>query len=150
MTKEKYLFPIRIPSYFTGALMINALCGAGRYRFDAAARPVILSLLKDVTPSGGDFPGKADLLSRTADAVATFRGESEAIIRAALDRNEVVLRGPAELVGVNVYNARSCGGFITSTYFLMYREGQENRMLQGDFVIKMGDEKTIDTVYRMA
>lgn len=150
MTKEKYLFPIRIPSYFTGALMINALCGAGRYRFDAAARPVILSPLKDVTPSGGDFPGKADLLSRTADAVAAFRGKSEAIIRAALGRGEVVLHGPAELVGVNVYNARSCGGFITSTYFLMYREGQENRMLQGDFVIKMRDEKTIDTVYRMA
>ena len=38
--------------------------------------------------------------------------------------------------------------FITTTFFLMYRAGQENRMLQGNFVIKMQDEKTIDAVYR--
>ena len=30
----------------------------------------------------------------------------------------------------------------------MYREGAEDKMLPGDFVIKMKDEKTIDTVYR--
>ena len=38
--------------------------------------------------------------------------------------------------------------FITTTFFLMYREGQEHRMLQGNFVVKMRDEKTIAAVYR--
>jgi hypothetical protein len=30
----------------------------------------------------------------------------------------------------------------------MYRDGAEDRILQGDFVIRMKDEKAIDTVYR--
>ena len=39
MTNPKHLFTIRISSYFTGALMINALRGAGVYRFETADRP---------------------------------------------------------------------------------------------------------------
>ena len=49
---------------------------------------------------------------------------------------------------MNVYNARCYDGYLTSTYFLMYRENEENKLLQGDFVIRMKDQKTIDTVYR--
>ncbi len=30
----------------------------------------------------------------------------------------------------------------------MYREGKEDKMLQGNFVIKMQDNKTIAAVYR--
>ena len=59
-TKPERLFPIRIPCYFTGALMIHALRGAGLYRFDATERPVILPLIRNTDPSGGDFPGKAE------------------------------------------------------------------------------------------
>ena len=148
MTKPEYLFPIRIPSYFSGALMINALRGAGRYCFEAAERPVILSVLKDVDPFGGDFLGKADIVCKVADAVDLFNKETESIIRSALEKNQVVLNGPLKLSGVNVYNARCRNGFRTSTYFLMYKEGTEDRMLQGNYVIRMRDEKTIDTVYR--
>ena len=150
MTKPEYLFPIRISSYYTGALMISALHDAGMYRFDAAERPVILSMLKDMEPSGGDFPGKADVFRRVTDAVEGFNQETEAIIQAALEKNEVLLNGPLELAGVNVYNARCHHGFITSTYFLMYREENENKFLQGNFVIRMQNEKTISAVYRWA
>ena len=68
----------------------------------------------------------------------------------ALEKNELVLNGPLELTGVNVYNARCRRGFITSTYFLMYREENENKLLPGDFVIRMQDEKTIAAAYRWA
>lgn len=148
MTKPEHLFPIRISSYFTGALMINALCRAGVYRFETADRPMILSLIKDIKPSDGLFPDKEAVLGRVTNAVEAFRAETDSIIRSALEKDRVVLKGPLELTGVNVYNARCLGGFITSTYFVMYRDGNEDKMLQGNFVIKMQDEKIIVAVYQ--
>ena len=109
---------------------------------------MILSVLKDVDPSMGEFTGKADVIRNVSDAIEMFNKETESIIRSALEKDDVVLHGPCEHTGVNVYNARSCKGFITSTYFLMYREGKEDKILQGNFVIKMQDDKTISSVYR--
>ena len=148
MTKPEYLFPIRISSYFTGALMINALRGAGVYRFEAADRPTILSVIKDIEPSDGLFPEKEAVLGSVTSAVEAFHQETDSIIRSALEKGLVVLNGPLVLTGVNVYNARCLRGFITSTYFVMYRDGKEDKMLQGNFVIKMQDEKIIAAVYR--
>ncbi len=148
LRRPEYLFPIRISCYYTGALMIHALLHTGVYSFDAADRPVIYSFLQDAAPSDGAYPGRENCLKKTREAVDAFNEETESIIRTALERNEAVLRGPVELTGLNVYNARCRRGYITSTYFLMYREGTEDKMLPGDFVIKMKDEKTIDAVYR--
>ena len=99
-------------------------------------------------PSDGGYPDKETGLTKTAGMIDSFNEETGSIIRSVLERNDVVLHGPLELAGVNVYNARCYQGFITTTFFLMYRDGQENRMLQGNFVIKMQDEKTIAAVYR--
>lgn len=150
MTKAERLFPIRISCYFSGALLIHALRGAGRYSFAPVERPLILALLKDAAPSDGAFPEKERRDREVSAAVAAFRAESEAIVQKALDKNEVVLRGPLELVGVNIYNARRYRDYLTSTYFLMYRDEAGEGMLQGDFVIRMRDEKTISAVYRWA
>ena len=150
MTKPEALFPIRLSCYFTGALMLHALRSAGRYSFEAPERPVIASVLQDVAPSEGDFPGKPELLRSVSEAVQAFHAETDEIIRAALEQNELVLNSPLELTGVNVYNARCHRGYITSTYFLMYREGTENKLLPGNFVIRMQDEKTIAAAYRWA
>ena len=148
LRKPECLFPIRISCYFSGALMIHALLHAGIYSFGAKERPVIYSFLQDMAPSDGVYPEREDCLRKTRDAVDAFNGETESIIRTALEQNEAVLRGPLELTGVNVYNARCRRGFITSTYFLMYREGGEDKVLPGNFVIRMRNEKIIDTVYR--
>ncbi len=148
MTKPEYLFPIRISSYFTGALMINALRGAGTYPFETGRRPVILRELEKTGPSDGNFPGKAELLRAASEAITAFNAETDEIIRSTLEKNMLILNGPLELTGVNVYNARCLDGFITSTYFLAYRENGEDKMLPGNFVIKMQDEKTIAAVYR--
>lgn len=148
MTKPEYLFPIRISSYFTGALMINALREANSYPFEAADRPMILSIIKDIAPSDGHFPGEAVTLGGVRGAVEAFHAETESIIRSALTKNLVVLNGPLELMGVNIYDARCLHSFITSKYFVMYRDGKEDKMLQGNFVIKMQDQKTIAAVYR--
>lgn len=148
--KPEKLFPIRISCYDTGALLIHALRCAGRYSFASSGRPLIASLLGELQPSDGCFPGGETRLREAKEAVAAYRAETESIIRAALDRNEILLQGPLELTGVNVYNARCLHGFLTSTYFLAYRAGTEDKMLFGNFVIRMQDRETIETVYRWA
>ncbi|MBQ1849658.1 MAG: hypothetical protein II139_04755, partial [Lachnospiraceae bacterium] len=77
LTKPEYLFPIRISSYFTGALMINALCGAHAYRFETADRPTIFSVIKDVAPSDGLFHEKEAVLCSVTGAVEAFRAETD-------------------------------------------------------------------------
>ena len=148
MTRPDYLFPIRISCYYTGALMIHALRLAGLYTFSAPKRPVLFPILENTSPSDGTFPGKEACLAETAETIAAFHQETKSIIRAALEKNRGVLNGPAELESVNIYDARCYKGFITSTYFLMVRENNESRMLEGYFVIRMQDEKTIAAVYR--
>ena len=129
--------------------MIDSLRKAGLYSFDTVERPIMFSILNNVEASDGNFPGKEIISQDVSSALTVFNEETESIIRSAVERNEIVLQGPVELGFVNIYNARYHEGYLTSTYFLMYREGEENKMIQGDFVIRMKDEKTIDAVYRM-
>ncbi|MBP5312419.1 MAG: hypothetical protein J6112_06275 [Clostridia bacterium] len=147
MTTPEHLFPIRISCYFTGALMINALVGAGVYSFDTAKRPVIGDILDDGRLCAAGLRSGGLRIGEVTEAINAFNGKTREIIEAALERNEIVLNGPLELVYVNIYNARHLGGFLTSTYFLAYREENENKTAAGDFVILMRDEKTIDKVY---
>ncbi len=147
LTKPEFLFPIRISCYYTGALMVIALRSANQYSFFPAERPSIFTVLKDAAPSDGNFLSQDTFRAGASMAVDSFNDETAGIIHSALDGGNVVLRGPLELTGVNYYNARCYDGFITTTYFLMYRDGREDKFLQGNFVIKMRDEKTIDTVY---
>lgn len=56
---------------------------------------------------------------------------------------------PAELLGLNIYDARRVGNALTSRYFLMVRQAGAEKTLYGDFVIQMLDERTIGRVYRM-
>lgn len=147
VTQPEAIFPVRISCYYTGALMIGALLAAGVYSFTPPERPAVCSVLQNIRPSDGGFPGKDACLRRVADAVAAFNEESDAIIRSALDRNEVVLHGPAELLGVNIFDARFYEGYITSRYFLQYRDGRGAHTLRGNYVIRMANGKTISRVY---
>ncbi|MBR4658914.1 MAG: hypothetical protein IKP26_06630 [Clostridia bacterium] len=147
VTDPRRLFPIRVACYFTGALMIHAMRAAGDYSFEPAERPAITPILMDVRPSSGDFPGKDRLLLQAERAVKEYRQATEAIVRAAVERNNVVLEGPCELTFLNVYDARRLDDYLTSTYFLAYRDGGGDGMLHGDFVILMKDERTISRVY---
>ncbi|MBQ3938359.1 MAG: hypothetical protein II724_03345 [Clostridia bacterium] len=147
LTAPERLFPVRISGYFTGALMINALLAAGTYRFEPSVRTAVLSALAGVVPSNGDFPGRAELARSAAAAADAYNAETDAIVRSAVENGRVVLTGPAELKGLNVYNARCRNGFMTSTYFLMYNDGSEDKVIPGNFVIEMRDEKTIARVY---
>ena len=123
VTQPEALFPIRVSCYYTGALMIHALLAAGMYSFTPPERPAVSSVLRNISPSDGGFPGKDACCQKVSGALAAFHKESEAIIHTALDRNEVALEGPAELLGVNIFDARFYRGYMTSRYFLQYRDG---------------------------
>ena len=71
------------------------------------------------------------------------------MVRAALDKHAVALEGPAELLGLNIYDAKRVQDMLTSRYFLMVRQEGAEKTLYGDFVIQMTDERTIGRVYRM-
>lgn len=149
VTDPKALLPIRISCYDTGALLFHAMAAAGDDPFTPAARPAILTVQKSVPPSDGAFPGKAACLQAAADAMDAYQQTSVAMVRAALDKHAVTLEGPAELLGLNIYDARRVGNALTSRYFLMVRQAGAEKTLYGDFVIQMRDERTVGRVYRM-
>lgn len=147
MTKPERLFPIRISCYYTGALLINAL----KLHAGPSIQPEpmsLLPLLSDIEPSDGSVPEKDSKFRGVSAAISSFNNESESIIETALERNETVLEGPVELVFLNIYDAKCFNGYLTSTFFLMYRDEDGEKMIHGNFVIKMRDERTIETVYR--
>ena len=147
LTKPASMFPIRISCYSSGALLVAALLAAGIHPFDATERPVLFRVLRDVAPADGAFPGKEASVGAVSQAIAAYDRDSAAIVRSALERNEVVLNGPVELFMLNIYDARRYQDYLTTTCFLMYRDGGE-KMIQGNYVVRMRDEKTISAVYR--
>ena len=147
MTNISHVFPIRISCYYSGALMINALVNKGIYDFNSSIRPVLISLLKCISPFVGDF-SETVLINEANDAVNNFYNETKEIIKNAVAKNEVILTGPLKIGFVNIYNARFYNNYITTTYFLMYKENNEDKMLPGNYVIKMSDERTIELVYK--
>ncbi|WP_092331544.1 hypothetical protein [Butyrivibrio sp. YAB3001] len=147
MTQPEYFFPIRISSYNTGALLIYAMHCAEEYSFTAKERPVIVSLLKNI-PSLQNMDDKIMIDAEVDKALKVFTEESKSIVEAALSHNEVALKGPLELDGLNIYDARCYNGYLTSRIGLRYKENGESKLFMGDYVIRMKDERTIDTVYK--
>lgn len=148
LINPKYYFPIRISSYYTGALLINAMILSGEYDYSAKDRPVINQKLKFVKPIAQIDSIIENDRNSIAEVVDAFYDKSRQIVEAAVSSDEQVLKGPVELGSVNIYDARSYDGYLTSTYFLMYIEEGVKKVINGDFVIKMRDEKTIDRVYK--
>lgn len=144
----KSFFPIRISGYYTGALLINAMIHAGGYDYGSKNRPLIKSILEKMDSVGEVNAGTKEDHKIVSEAYRSFMAESKRIVETAVEAGEVVLKGPAEIVTVNIYDARCYKGYLTSRFFLMYLENGENKVIRDNFVIKMKDEKTIDTVYR--
>jgi len=147
MLKPEYFFPIRISSYNTGALMIHAMSCADNYSFATSERPVIVSVLKKITPKMFG-PDNKIIDTDVENALSAFNKESKNIIESAITHNDVALAGPLELDSLNIYDARFYKGFLTSRIGLLYKENGETKMFNGDAVIRMKNENTIDTVYR--
>lgn len=148
ITNPKHFFPIRIPCYDIGTLMINAMINADSFDYESPHRPVMPNLLNSINCNNDSRFSCASDSNEVTESLNTYIAETKSIIEKALRQNEVVLTGPFELIGVNVYDARCYDGYITTTYFLMYSDNGENKILNGNYVIKMRDSRTLETVYQ--
>ena len=127
--------------------MTYAMIRAGDYTFTPVERPAIHYVMKMTQTSDGSFTEKENCCQKVSSAIAAFHKVSEAAIQAALARNEVVINGPLELLGVNIYDARFYRGYVTSRYFLQYQDVSGPHTLSGNYIVKMADERTIACVY---
>ena len=148
MLQPEYFSPIRISSYYTGALMVSVALKANEYHMDTTERPYGLTILKNHVIKEELFDAGKISYPKVTDAIRQFDEETIAIIASALERNDIVLTGPLQMKSVNIYDARCKDNYITSRFFLMYVENNQDKVIRGNFVIKMRDEKIIDKVYR--
>lgn len=148
MANPKYYMPIRISCYYTGALMINAAVQAGDYVYNASERPFGLTMLSNAATDPAPINGDEIIDRSMDDAICAFKAATRSIIEDAVKRNEIVLEGPYELMSVNIYDAKCLDGFVTSRFFVMYVDNGENKLIQGDFVVKLDEDGRIERVYR--
>ena len=139
-------FPIRIISYSIGALILLLLKKHQLYSFEFFSNQTItISMLKGTPIYSDALP----IFPKMASLVDTYFSESALIIEEALSRDCCVLSGNYKLLGLNVYDAKYYKGYIISTHFLMYQDGESSAVLKGDFVIGLSPEKTIQKVYKI-
>lgn len=148
LIRPEYFFPIRVSCYLTGALIIYVAMKAGDYCFTPQKRPYGIEILKKYSMSEKMIDDIVITNVKVMDAICNFHNETDLIIESSLKANEVLLSGPFELKGVNIYDARYRNGYITSRYFVMYAEGNQDKVIQGNFVIKLDENNQIDKVYR--
>ena len=144
----KRFFPIRILGYYTGALLVHGMLAAKDYSFKAENRPVVVQRLACVSSKDVLLDKADDDYKQVSQTVQLFNDEAKRVVETAIEKNDVVLTGPYELVCVNIYDAMHYQGYLTSRFFVMYLDNGEQKVINGNFVIKMQDDKTIDKVYR--
>lgn len=139
LLNQQMLFPIRISQYASGALLIlsQQLSGHPLNWMSPVKTLLVNTELRKISV-------ETDTVS---SLLAAYHSETDRIIQAALERNEPVLAGPAELRFVNIYDARYRNNYITTRYFLMYSVDRAEKILNGNFVIKLSDTGVIETVY---
>lgn len=148
VTTPEDFFPIRITGYFTGPLMINAMKNAGDFFYGAKDRPVISHILAGIEPVAKIDMGDKNDIQIVKDALSSYSDETKRIVETAVANNEIVLKGPVELVSVNIGDTRYYNGYLTSRFFVMYRENGEKKVIRDNYVVKMLDETTVDAIYK--
>ncbi len=146
---ENYL-PIRIISYEIGAALLA--CAKKFSTVDVEAfddRPFAVALLDE--PCEADAPAAA-LLGGDAcevdELLKAYADETHRIVAEAVAKNDCVPIDGHPLVSVNIWDARREGRFVTSSYFVMYRDGDQNHVIDGDFVLELDDDRNILNAYR--
>lgn len=148
MIKPDYFFPIRITSYYTGALMINAAIQAGDYEYGPKKRPFGLQLVDRAKREIDDCSVTELLDEGMVTAISNFEKSTKDIITKAVAKDEVVVMGPCKLKSVNIYDAKYMDSYITSRFFVMYADDEGDKIVRGDFVVKMNEKGMIEKIYR--
>lgn len=140
---ENY-FPIRPISYKIGAAVLACIKRCSCMDCEAFTdRPFSCEMLSDV--SGGiGVPDDAEM----ADCLDRYLDETHRMIESAVRKDDRVLKGRYPLASVNIWDARCEGRYITSNHFLMYIDGEEHKVIHGDFVIEVDTCCNVLSVFR--
>lgn len=140
---ERYM-PVRMISYAIGAAFLSCIRTCSGYDAESfSAVPFSVGILAEASGAAPEL--KPD--PRAETVVASYEAETRAIIGAALKKNRVVLRGRYPLVSLNIASARRDGRYAFSEFFVMYRDGDAIRTLDGDFVVELDESDNICAVY---
>lgn len=73
----------------------------------------------------------------------TYNTRTNQIIQAAIIKDDCLLEGEYPLLGINIYDARCQGQYLTSTYFVMVEDQGVSRVFNGDFVIELNENNKV-------
>lgn len=154
MEDVSHCFPVRPLCYASGAFLLELLHTEG-YRallahdFDPEAFtdiPFADGMLQGITPAGA-LPDVDEALAKQMEK---FRTETGDLIEKTLAKNEVLLEGDYPLVSPNIYDARYRAPYITSRFFVAYKdENEETQVIREPMLlIETDGNLSIKKVYR--
>ena len=142
LKKPEKLFPVRIISYDSGALLLHILKeNKIDFSMGFSDATFIEKLIENVLP----ILNPNDLFM--SPYISSYFNNSKKIIDNAVAKKNIVLDKSVKLLGFNVYNAVYLDGYIISKYFIMY-EDEKPIILYGDFVIETHSEGIITKIYK--
>lgn len=144
VAKPQNLLPVRIVSYDIGALLLHVLIQNGipiHRSFDEITfSESLLTHQEEQLPSPGNEMEKY---------IDTYYREAMTVIETIIQKNNVVFQGETSLLGVNVYNAVYCKGYILSKSFVIYGDEKNPTVEYGDFVIETPFEGIVTRIYKV-
>ncbi len=143
---ENY-FPIRLISYEIGAAVIACIKKCSDIDCEAfTEQPFSCEMISDVSGNDVEAPNNAEM----EKCLNRYLAETHRIIDTAVRKNDCVLKGKYPLVSLNICDARCEGNYVTSNYFLKYKDGGERKTIYGNFVIEVDADYNVLTVLTQA
>ena len=145
ITTPKNLIPTRINCYDVGALLLlllneNGISYAEGFEEKCFGERLLEGVLLYATP----------IENTMGQVIEGYYAKARTIIEETIAKNDVVASGDYDLYGVNVYDAVYCDGYIISTYFVMYGEGEKTKVEYGDFLIRTEAVGKMTELYRIS
>ena len=142
IVNKKSFLPIRVLCYDIGALLIYLLKENNIPFFDGFCdKPFSVLLLGDTQEAYID-------VSSFKDEINGYYKRVEDVINNAINKNDVVIESECDILGVNFYNAVYYKGYIISIFFVMFKDGDNQRIEYGNFVIETKEKKKLTKIYR--
>lgn len=137
--------PVRVIQYSVGAALLECVSRFTGFDYcEFTEVPFAVKLVEKAEPSESVIP----VDPAAEKTVREFIEGTEAIVRNAVEKNEVLLSGKYPLVSLNIYNARRHGPYAVSTFFIAYMDGGEQRVIFENVVAELDEDNNILKIYR--
>ena len=144
ISREENYFPARILPYDTGAAVIACIKKCTVMDCETFTdQPFACEMIADVAGCNVSVPENAEMKV----CLDRYLTQTHEIIERAVKKNDCVLKGKFPLASVNIGDARREENYLTSNFFLMYRDNGELRTIRGNFVIEVDKDYNVLTVW---